>query len=209
MTWADEIEQWKKKQQVKDESQKVSDWRKKFAETKSKTEWDKVYTAYLNSDIWKQIRKRILKRAKNRCENKKCGVSVVDDSFLQVHHDVYDRVGGLERDADLRALCASCHLEADEKREERVEAERGDRQYRQWFDNWGANKYKEDWEIVKYDRESEIEEEFQEHAYQKWCKDNRKSYNPDIKVPEEFIEMLEQGQYDEYEEFSGSVYSDW
>lgn len=197
MTWADEIQTWKKQQEQRDKSK---EWRQKFGAVDGRdSEWQKVYKSYLASPIWQEIRKRKLKQAGNRCEI--CHAQYLTDSGLQVHHKIYDRVGGLEKDSDLQVICAGeCHEEADEEREERVEAERLYAEYERWFENWGAKKYKDDWVIQKYDREMEVREEFREYAYRKWCKENHKSYCSYLKFPDEFVEMLEDGRYDEYEE---------
>jgi hypothetical protein len=101
-----------------------------------------------------------------RCEQ--CHAQYLNDSGLQVHHITYDRVGGLEKDSDLQVVCAGkCHEEADEKREERVEAERMNAEYERWLDNWGTKKYEDDWAIKKYDDEMKMREEFCEYAYRK------------------------------------------
>ena len=64
---------------------------------------DSRYSSYLQSTHWKQVRSRILKRAKGLCE--KCGAPAASPD---VHHKTYVRLGK-ERDADLIALCTRCH----------------------------------------------------------------------------------------------------
>lgn len=61
------------------------------------------YQEYINGPAWEAVRKRILKRARGKCE--KCRAR---SSTLQVHHLTYDRLGK-ERDADLLAVCGPCH----------------------------------------------------------------------------------------------------
>ena len=61
-----------------------------------------TYDEYLRSPYWRQLRQRILARAKGRCE--RC--RAVRD--LQVHHLTYVRLG-CELETDLEAACARCH----------------------------------------------------------------------------------------------------
>lgn len=60
------------------------------------------YQAYIQSPEWERVRKRILKRARGKCE--KCQKRPP----IQVHHLTYDRLGN-ERDEDLLAVCGPCH----------------------------------------------------------------------------------------------------
>ena len=67
------------------------------------------YQAYLLSPEWKAKRKRILKRANNKCEN--CG----SKEKLNVHHKTYKRIFK-ERDSDLIVLCQNkCHRRAHKR----------------------------------------------------------------------------------------------
>ena len=199
MTWAEDNQEWKRQQEQKNKSKEQ---RNKFkAADGNSSAWQKVYKSYLESDIWKEIRKRKLQAVGNRCEI--CGAQYITDSGLQVHHITYDRVGGLEKDSDLQVVCAGkCHEEADKEREERVESEKLYAEYERWFENWGMKVYKDEWVAKKYDDEMKMRGEFCEHAYRKWCNDNGKVYRSYLKIPDEFIEMLESGLYDEYEESS-------
>ena len=61
------------------------------------------YTEYLKSEDWDNIRKKVIHRAKGKCEG--CADSGI---MLDVHHLTYDRVG-MELMTDLVALCAICH----------------------------------------------------------------------------------------------------
>jgi RNase P subunit RPR2 len=60
------------------------------------------YQDYIQSPEWEKVRKRILKRARGKCE--KCRKRPP----LQVHHLTYARLGN-ERDEDLLAVCGPCH----------------------------------------------------------------------------------------------------
>jgi len=60
------------------------------------------YKAYLYSEQWQQIRKKVLKRDKNRC--KVCKAT----KHLHVHHKTYKRLYK-ERLSDLVTLCKDCH----------------------------------------------------------------------------------------------------
>jgi hypothetical protein len=60
------------------------------------------YHKYLQSDEWRAVRARIMKRARGKCE--KCGKRPP----IQVHHKAYARLGH-ERDDDLIAVCGPCH----------------------------------------------------------------------------------------------------
>lgn len=197
MTWTEDMQAWKKQQEQRDKSK---EWREKFRTVDgNRPEWQRVHKNYLASPIWQEIKRRKLKQVGYKCE--RCGAQYLGDLGLQVHHKTYDRVGGLEKDSDLQVVCAGeCHEEADEEREERIEAERLSAEYERWFENWGVKIYKDNWVIKKYDNELKMREEFCEYAYRKWCKENNKSYRSYLNIPDEFIEMLEDGLYDEYEE---------
>ena len=60
------------------------------------------YSAYLNSDHWKQTRQKALENAEYQCWE--CG----SKDRLHVHHLTYENIGG-ELPEDLMVLCASCH----------------------------------------------------------------------------------------------------
>jgi 5-methylcytosine-specific restriction endonuclease McrA len=65
------------------------------------------YQAYLDSPEWKAKRRKVLQRAKYRCE--RCRKA----QATQVHHKIYrrDRNGNLaERLKDLQAVCGPCHM---------------------------------------------------------------------------------------------------
>ncbi len=61
------------------------------------------YARYLDGKWWKTKRRQKLKSCKHTCQE--CGA---DDVPLQVHHLHYLTLG-CERDADLQALCRTCH----------------------------------------------------------------------------------------------------
>lgn len=63
------------------------------------------YHEYMQSDLWRHKRKRILARDNYRCQ--KCGSAI----NLRVHHIRYPEYFGDESDDDLITLCDSCHQE--------------------------------------------------------------------------------------------------
>ncbi len=180
-------------------------WHKRLlAASGNDSAWQKLYTQYLDTDIWKEIRHKAIARAGYRCE--RCNALYAGEIKLQVHHKTYDRVGGFEKDSDLEVVCAGqCHREADEEREERVEEERGYAIYQMRLDGWGRARYKDEWEIKKYDNELEVEEEFHRFAYKDWCEKNGEPYNKRRVVPDEFIELLMENRDSEYEEYHGDI----
>ena len=62
-----------------------------------------TYEEYINSDEWRNRRKRILLRDGFKCQM--CGKAIQ----LEVHHIRYPDVYGQESDDDLITLCDSCH----------------------------------------------------------------------------------------------------
>lgn len=70
------------------------------------------YSAYIDSDAWREFRRRALDFYGNVCA--KCGRNG-DDVVLQVHHLTYRRLGHEEME-DVTVLCIPHHKEADEKR---------------------------------------------------------------------------------------------
>lgn len=60
------------------------------------------YYDYLQTEHWKEIKKKILERDRNKCLD--CGEAV----RLNVHHLTYRNLGN-ERDEDLITLCGECH----------------------------------------------------------------------------------------------------
>lgn len=67
------------------------------------------YQEYMQSELWRTKRKRILARDNYRCQ--KCGSAI----NLRVHHIRYPDVYGAEPDDDLVTLCDSCHQEVHKK----------------------------------------------------------------------------------------------
>jgi hypothetical protein len=63
---------------------------------------DNEYAQYLQSDVWKQKRKRVLKRANGVCEG--CG----ENPATQVHHLTYAHIQN-EFLWELVAICDECH----------------------------------------------------------------------------------------------------
>ena len=70
------------------------------------------YNLFLKSDYWKKVRKLVLIRDKNQCQNCKhtskiCNLTVKD---LEVHHLTYkNHKNELNHLEDLVTLCKSCH----------------------------------------------------------------------------------------------------
>jgi len=64
-------------------------------------EWTR-YRNYLDSKVWKQKRKEVLKRDNNRCAH--CGARAT-----QVHHKWYAQKKGTEPLEALEAICNNCH----------------------------------------------------------------------------------------------------
>jgi hypothetical protein len=64
------------------------------------------YLEYLQSDRWRELRRRKLLRCGGICQ--RCNRSWRDFGFLDVHHLDYRRFGA-EREADLIVLCRECH----------------------------------------------------------------------------------------------------
>lgn len=67
------------------------------------------YHEYLQSNLWRGIRERAMKRAKRRCE--RCGSM----RRLQVHHRAYDRATLAGDNIDsLTVACRVCHASAEQ-----------------------------------------------------------------------------------------------
>jgi hypothetical protein len=65
-------------------------------------EWNRRYDEHINSDKWRDLRRRVLARAKGTCEG--CGQAPA----AHVHHLTYKRLGA-EMLFDLAAVCLDCH----------------------------------------------------------------------------------------------------
>lgn len=59
------------------------------------------YKKYLQSDEWREVRRRIWQKARGKC-------AVCGEKGAAVHHKTYDRIG-YEYDDDLELLCQLCH----------------------------------------------------------------------------------------------------
>jgi len=70
------------------------------------------YKEYLQTDHWKETRKKALHRA-----NYKCQLCSNKDA-LNVHHNTYEN-RGQEKDEDLIVLCQECHAKHHEKSEDK------------------------------------------------------------------------------------------
>jgi hypothetical protein len=100
-----------------------------------------AYRAYLRTLKWGAKRIGILQRAKWICE--RCGKK----DKLQVHHKTYDHLFD-EPPEDLGALCPACHLESEQKKDDRVTwAERCEAAY----ETWAENKHGPNWHGLNQD----------------------------------------------------------
>lgn len=81
-----------------------TNWKADNNEYDKMRRWWIWYSQYLNSAVWQQKRKLVLKRANGICEA--CGI----ERAIQVHHLTYDNVGA-EPLWDLVAVCDNCHKE--------------------------------------------------------------------------------------------------
>ncbi|MFG6094325.1 hypothetical protein SPB21_03705 [Leptothoe sp. ISB3NOV94-8A] len=70
-----------------------------------------IYTAYINSQAWREKRSQVLERDEYRCRI--CGFSDSDGLSLQVHHSSYENLGN-EPLNQLVTLCTDCHPIADQ-----------------------------------------------------------------------------------------------
>lgn len=67
------------------------------------------YTDYLQTLHWGAIRKRALKRARQKCQ-----LCNSENAVLNVHHNNYER-RGKERITDVIVLCQACHAKHHNK----------------------------------------------------------------------------------------------
>ena len=168
--------------------QEVKKWTLRFKQAEgNKQEWHKTYQDYLKSDVWAEKRKQILSRANGRCES--CGVIVVTDSLLDIHHFTYDRVGGRETMDDLKALCYSCHKKADRKRDDQTDERRKSNHYQNRLRGFAVRKYGDEWSYYHDDQEVEIE--FITFLYKKHCEEYGFDFNPrfDPETDWDFLEF--------------------
>ncbi|MEI8394519.1 MAG: hypothetical protein WCF85_07275 [Rhodospirillaceae bacterium] len=63
----------------------------------------RAYRAYLQSEVWKRLRRQALDRDGRRC--RLCNAP----DFLQVHHRYYPEILGTETVDALTTLCSGCH----------------------------------------------------------------------------------------------------
>ncbi len=170
--------------------QEVKKWTSKFNQAEGNTEaWQKVYQAYLKSDVWAEKRKQVLSRANGKCEGNKCGVIVVSDSLLEVHHLTYDRVGGNEKMSDLKALCYSCHQKADRQRDDETVERKKTNYYLRRLRGFAVKRHGEEW---LYDHDlQEAEIEFITFLYKDYCEKYDLDFNPhfDPETDWDFLEF--------------------
>ena len=90
-----------------------------------------IYEEYLASELWKEIRARILKRDFNLC--KRCG-----DLASQVHHRDYKKktLAG-KNDSALWSLCGGCHRFISRNRKGRARSQKQTERLL-WIRPWGS-----------------------------------------------------------------------
>lgn len=175
---------WMVWQKNKLRDKKVQEWVSRFKKADgNQDEWQKVYRAYLQSDVWKEKRNQVLSRANGKCE--KCKAIIFDPD---VHHLNYDRVGGNETPDDLLVLCSSCHKGADAERDAETDERRTDAYYDARLNGFASRKYGDAW---WYDREKqEVEIEFIMFLYKKYCQEYGFDFDPHLD-PESDLDFIE------------------
>jgi hypothetical protein len=187
-------DEWNKR---KLREKKLKEWKIKFTNASGNlAEQKKVYEDYLKSDIWKELRYAVLKRADGRCEN--CGALFSSNKKLDVHHKNYDRIGGTEKLEDLQALCSNCHKIADTKREEASEERRAEAVFRARVIGFAITKYGECWR--EEHNEADVEIELVMWLYEKYCRKMEFDFDPklDPDTDPDFIEFwgkVKRGDY--------------
>jgi 5-methylcytosine-specific restriction endonuclease McrA len=176
--------EWQEWQKNKLRQQEVQKWISLFMKADSnQEEWQKIYRAYLQSDIWKQKRNQVLKRADGKCE--RCKAIIFDPD---VHHLTYDRVGGNERLDDLIVLCFPCHRNADDERDMETDEQRTTAYYDARLYGFATRKYGEAW---WYDHERrDVEIEFIMFLYKKYCQEYELDFDPHLD-PEADFDFIE------------------
>lgn len=175
---------WKRWQENKLREQRIGEWTSRFEKADGNSrEWQNVYRAYLQSDVWKEKRRQVLDRANGKCE--KCGVILLDPD---VHHLTYDRVGGNERLDDLMVLCFPCHRKADKQRDRETDERRTASYYQARLHGFATRIYGDMWWYEK-DHE-EIEIEFIKFLYKKYCEEYGLEFDPHLD-PESNIDFME------------------
>ena len=106
-------------------------------------EWRQRYNDHLNSDEWRDLKRKIVRERGNMCE--RCGSA----GLLHLHHKTYDRLGE-ELPSDLELVCVDCHKIADEERSQQA-------RYDAAFETYASKKYGDRWESWKDISEVEIE----------------------------------------------------
>lgn len=175
---------WKEWEKQKLWEQNVKKWTSRFKQAKgNRQQWQKVYHAYLQSSVWKEKRRQILKRANGVCE--KCGARLLNP---EVHHITYERVGGNEKPEDLMALCFSCHRKADRQRDVETSNRQADSYYRARLNGFATRKYGDIW---WYEQDEEkVEKEFIMFLYEKYCEEYGLDFDPSID-PETDLDVIE------------------
>jgi hypothetical protein len=125
-----------------------------------------AYTAYLLSETWRSLKRRIIKLRGYKCE----WCKVEGNVSLQLHHLTYERLG-CELDTDVQLLCSNCHFKADQRRAEETQNDAESRRYykaretyiRKAYGNSAAD-FPRDYMIREFDKWFE-EKEREERGY--------------------------------------------
>jgi 5-methylcytosine-specific restriction endonuclease McrA len=67
------------------------------------------YQEYLQTKHWKELRQKMLKKAKHKCR-----LCHAENKTLNVHHKTYKHIGN-EKLTDLIVLCQDCHAKHHDK----------------------------------------------------------------------------------------------
>jgi 5-methylcytosine-specific restriction endonuclease McrA len=175
-----DAEDWLKGMTKKNETAK---WTERFSNPNlSELEWKRIYSSYLQSDLWKGIRDEAIARAGGKCE-----ICDSPSRHLNVHHKTYVHVGGNELPQELEVLCFTCHQKADKKRDRNTDQRRKNIHYLARLNGY-KNKHLE--EFLDLDEE-EIEINFIMSLYKPYCHENDQDFDPNLDTENDpdFIEF--------------------
>jgi 5-methylcytosine-specific restriction endonuclease McrA len=164
-----DAEDWLKVMTKKNETAK---WTERFSNPNlSELEWKRIYSSYLQSDLWKGIRDEAIARAGGKCE-----ICDSPSRHLNVHHKTYVHVGGNELPQELEVLCFTCHQNADKKRDRNTRNRQQDNYYWSRVKGYENSHFEE---CVNLDFE-EIEDKFIMSLYKKYCRNNGLDFDPNL-----------------------------
>ncbi len=195
-------EEWLEQQKRKRIETQIKEFVDRFARASGNDEeWQDVKRDYENSEIWKDLREKALKRAHDQCERCRGSTNVVGP--LQVHHNTYERIGGREKMTDLEALCFKCHREAHRERDQIHADEREENYWDARLEgaiNWFATrilKLDEGWEYDP-DQEERVIDEFIKLSAKKYLKSDVGEYDKaefHRGIPEWFKDQVMAGEH--------------